>query len=51
MHCTYKMFLDEKVHTTDKISLTANPDYNHKQLFRFNPATKQAWKKIMADGA
>lgn len=26
---------------TDKISLTANPDFNHSSLFKFNPATGQ----------
>ena len=25
---------------TEKISLTANPDYNHKKQFDFNPATR-----------
>ena len=26
---------------TEKISLTANPDFNHKKQFDFNPATRQ----------
>ena len=26
---------------TEKISLTANPDFNHKKQFSFNPATRQ----------
>ena len=27
--------------STEKISLTANPDFNHKKQFDFNPATRQ----------
>ena len=41
VHCTFKMYVDEEVYTTDKISLTANPDFNYSKLFRFNPATAQ----------
>lgn len=41
VHCTYRVYLDEKDKETEKISLTANPDFNHVQLFKFKPATKQ----------
>ena len=57
VYCKYKVYLDEKVRTsgyedavfdfiiqdsgTEKISLTANPDFNHKKQFDFNPATRQ----------
>ena len=35
------MYLEDEDTVTDKISLTANPDYNHTKVLRFNPATKQ----------
>ena len=57
VYCKYKVYLDEKVNFrynnsvffyfiiqdsgTEKISLTANPDFNHKKQFDFNPATRQ----------
>jgi len=41
VYCKYKVYLDEKESVTEKISLTANPDYNHKKQFDFNPATRQ----------
>ena len=57
VYCKYKVYLDEKVTSlimkiiflnssiqeshTEKISLTANPDFNHKKQFDFNPATRQ----------
>ena len=41
MHCKYKIYLDEKDKETQKISLTANPDFNHKEIFKFHPATIQ----------
>ena len=56
VYCKYKVYLDEKVRfititsffifiiqdsSTEKISLTANPDFNHKKQFDFNPATRQ----------
>ena len=57
VYCKYKVYLDEKVTSliikiiflnssiqeshTEKISLTANPDYNYKKQFDFNPATRQ----------
>ena len=57
VYCKYKVYLDEKVKRlrydnsvfdfiiqdsgTEKISLTANPDFNHKKQFDFNPATRQ----------
>ena len=41
MHCRYRIYLDEQDTESDKISLTANPDFNHKKLFKFKPATRQ----------
>jgi len=41
VYCKYKVYLDEKDSSTEKISLTANPDFNHKKQFDFNPATRQ----------
>ena len=41
MHCRYRVYLDETDNETDKISLTANPDFHHDNLFKFNPATRQ----------
>ena len=35
------MYLDDTDTETDKISLTANPDFDHKKIFSFNPATRQ----------
>ena len=40
VYCKYRVYLNEKDSETDKISLTANPDYNHKKQFDFNPATR-----------
>jgi hypothetical protein len=33
--------LDEKDTLTTKISLTSNPDFNSKEIFKFQPATRQ----------
>merc|ERR1719400_1838343 len=41
VHCKYHLYLDTTEVTTEKISLTANPDFNHKKQFSFNPATRQ----------
>jgi len=41
VHCAYQVYLDEAETATDKISLTANPDFNHSKIFKFKPATKQ----------
>ena len=41
VHCRYRCYLDENDNETDRISLTANPDFNHSYLFKFNPATRQ----------
>jgi kinesin family protein 1 len=41
VHCRYCMYLDEKPVCSSKISLTANPDFGHKQVFKFQPATRQ----------
>jgi len=41
MQCKYKIYLNEKDTTTTKISLTSNPDFNHKEIFKFHPATRQ----------
>jgi len=41
VHCKYHVYLDTTEVTTEKISLTANPDFNHKKQFSFNPATRQ----------
>ena len=41
VHCRYRIYLDEQDTESDKISLTANPDFNHKKLFKFKPATRQ----------
>merc|ERR1711884_556939 len=41
VYCKYKVYLDEKENSTEKISLTANPDYNHKKQFDYSPATRQ----------
>lgn len=41
MHCKYKIYLNEKDTITTKISLTSNPDFNHKEIFKFSPATRQ----------
>ena len=35
------MFVKTQESHTEKISLTANPDFNHKKQFDFNPATRQ----------
>ena len=44
VHCKYKIYLEEKDHVTQKISLTANPDFNYKETFKFRPATIQVRK-------
>jgi len=41
VHCKYSVYLDSTDVETEKISLTANPDFNHKKQFSFNPATRQ----------
>lgn len=41
VHCRYRIYLDEQDTETDKISLTANPDFNHTKLIKFKPATRQ----------
>ncbi|RWS30831.1 kinesin-like protein KIF28P [Leptotrombidium deliense] len=38
--CTYQIFLDEETRT-EVISETSNPDFNHKKMFSFTPATQQ----------
>ena len=39
-HSFYEFFSESQESVTEKISLTANPDYNHKKQFDFNPATR-----------
>ena len=46
VHCKYKIYLEEKDHVTQKISLTANPDFNYKETFKFRPATIQVRKHV-----
>ena len=41
MHVAYRVYLDDSDTVTEKISLTANPDFNHKKVFNFAPATRQ----------
>ena len=41
MHCKYRVYLDEKDQSTCKVSLTANPDFDDVQIFKFKPATRQ----------
>ena len=41
VHCRYRVYLDEADNETDKISLTANPDFKHSKLFKYDPATRQ----------
>ncbi len=35
------MYLDEKDRLTQKVSLTANPDFDNVELLKFKPATRQ----------
>ena len=49
MHCRYRVYLDEKDSETDKISLTANPDFEHNKLFKFKPATRQVINRLQED--
>ena len=44
MHVAYRVYLDDQETMTEKISLTANPDFNHKKVFNFAPATRQVKK-------
>lgn len=46
VQCKYKVYLDEKDTETDKISLTANPDFQHKKIFKFKPATRQVKRLV-----
>ncbi|RWS14549.1 kinesin-like protein KIF28P, partial [Dinothrombium tinctorium] len=39
--CAYKVFLDQVETRTEIISDTSNPDFNHKKMFSFTPATQQ----------
>ena len=41
VHCKYRVYLDEETHSTEKISLTANPDFNHSKVFKFSTASRQ----------
>merc|ERR1711994_454123 len=41
VHCRYQVYLDDTESQTEKLSLTANPDFNHVKLFKFNPGTRQ----------
>ena len=35
------MFLDKEYSTTEAISDTSNPDFNHRKVFSFRPVTQQ----------
>jgi len=41
VHCKYRVYLEEEDTLTEKISLTSNPDFNHRKQFSFAPATRQ----------
>lgn len=41
VYCKYTMYLDDEKTETEKISFTPNPEFNHKKLFSFYPATQQ----------
>uniref|UniRef100_T1K6K6 Kinesin motor domain-containing protein n=1 Tax=Tetranychus urticae TaxID=32264 RepID=T1K6K6_TETUR len=40
IYCRYRIFLDEEDSTTEIISDTSNPDFNHRKMFTYQPATK-----------
>ncbi len=44
------MYLEDIPYTTEKISLTANPDFGYKQQFSFRPATRQVSLELPVDG-
>ena len=44
--CIILYFQTTQDSATEKISLTANPDYNHKKQFDFNPATRYFYLHI-----
>ena len=46
VHCQYRIYLDDTDSHTEKLSLTANPDFNHVKLFKFNPGTRQVDSSI-----
>ncbi|KAI1292656.1 Kinesin-like protein KIF28P [Halotydeus destructor] len=41
VYAKYRMFLDKDDTRTETISDTSNPDFNHRKVFSFRPATQQ----------
>lgn len=39
--CKYKVYLDKESSFTDAVPNTSNPDFNHRKVFSFRPATQQ----------
>lgn len=39
--CQYHMFLEREDTRTERVSDTSNPDFNHRRMFSFHPATPQ----------
>lgn len=42
--CRYKVYLDTEDNTTEVISDTSNPDFNHRRIFSFKRVTQSVSK-------
>eukprot|EP00095_Tigriopus_kingsejongensis_P011917 maker-scaffold507_size152468-snap-gene-0.36 protein:Tk11917 transcript:maker-scaffold507_size152468-snap-gene-0.36-mRNA-1 annotation:"kinesin-like protein kif28p-like" len=41
VHCRYRVYLEDEATETERISLSANPDFGHIKMFAFKPVTQQ----------